>query len=267
MRVEPQIFRGPNEVGEAAAAVIADGIAAATARGRAFVLGCPSGRSAQTTYRALARLIGQRGLDLSGLVIALMDEYVEPEGGSYRAIPATLPHSCVGFGEREIIAVLNAAAGEGRRIPADNLWWPDPQDPAEYDRRLVTVGGIDVFLLASGASDGHVALNPVGAPAGSCTRIVRLEDSTRQDNLLTFPTLRRLDAVPHFGVTVGIATIREQSKSVIMLALGGGKAEAVRQLGSAVGYDPGWPATVLAECRNAHFFIDHDAAALLPDVA
>ena len=267
MRVEPQIFRGPDEVGQAAAALIADGIAASAARGHAFVLGCPSGRSGQSTYRALARLIAGRDLDLSRLVIALMDEYVEPAGGGYRTIPDVLPHSCVGFGRREIVTVLNEAASDGRRMPDANLWWPNPEDPAAYDGRLAAAGGIDVFLLASGASDGHVALNPVGASPDSRSRVVRLEDSTRNDNLLTFPTLIRLDAVPRFGVTVGIATIREQSKSVIMLALGSGKAEAVRRLGRASNYDAGWPATVLADCRNSHFFVDQDAAALLPDLA
>ena len=64
------------------------------------------------------------------------------------------------------------------------------------------------------------------------TRVVALEETTRRDNLSTFPTFRGLDDVPQFGVTVGIRTIRELSKSVIMLALGEQKQEAVRRLES-----------------------------------
>jgi glucosamine-6-phosphate deaminase len=173
------------------------------------------------------------------------------------------PHSCIGFGEREIVAPLNRAARPGRRIPAENLWFPLADAPGEYDERLRAAGGIDIFLLASGSSDGHVALNPVDAAASTTTRVVALEETTRRDNLSTFPTFRGIDDVPQYGVTVGIRTIRDLSKAVIMLALGEQKQEAVRRLGSAHAYDPSWPATVLSECRDPHFFIDRAAGALL----
>lgn len=263
MRIEPEILETADDVGRAAASIVADGIAKANDEGRAFILGCPSGRSAQTTYAHLAREIDERDLDLSRVVIALMDEYVAPDGESFSPVPRDQPHSCIGFGEREIVALLNGVARPGRRIPDENLWFPNADEPEEYDRRLLAAGGIDIFLLASGSSDGHVALNPVDAPAWSTTRIVALEETTRRDNLSTFPTLRGIDDVPQFGVTVGIRTIRELSKSVIMLALGEQKQEAVRRLGSADTYDPSWPATVLSECREPHFFIDRAAGALL----
>ena len=38
-----------------------------------------------------------------------------------------------------------------------------PADPEGYEQRLADAGGIDLFLLASGAGDGHVAFNPPGA--------------------------------------------------------------------------------------------------------
>ena len=51
--------------------------------GRPFLLGCPGGRSARTTYRHLARRAAAERLDLSALVIVMMDEYViaDPTGG------------------------------------------------------------------------------------------------------------------------------------------------------------------------------------------
>ena len=254
MRIQPEILETADDVGRVAASIVADGIESANAEGRAFILGCPSGRSAQTT---------ERDLDLSRVVIALMDEYVVPDGESFRPVPRDQPHSCIGFGKREIVALLNRASRPGRRIPDANLWFPHADAPDEYDTRLEAAGGIDIFLLASGSSDGHVALNPVDAPEWTTTRVVALEETTRRDNLSTFPTFRGIDDVPGFGVTVGIRTIRELSKAVIMLALGEQKQEAVRRLGSADVYDPSWPATVLSECRQPHFFIDRAAGALL----
>jgi len=186
MRIAPEILDTADDVGREAALQIADAIAEAAAEGRTFVLGCPSGRSPIATYANLAALVAERDLDLSTVVVALMDEYVEAAGDGYRAIDPDLPHSCVGFGRREILGLLNAAATPGHRIPDAGLWHPDPAAPAgEYDRALAAAGGIDVFLLASGASDGHVALNPVGAAADTVTRVVPLGEDTRRDNLST----------------------------------------------------------------------------------
>jgi glucosamine-6-phosphate deaminase len=263
MRVPPEIFDTADDVGLRAAGVVADGIAAANARDLPYVLGCPSGRSAKSTYEALAGEVSRRGLDLSRVVIALMDEYVEREAGGYRPVAVDRAHSCVGFGLREIVAPLSAAAGPGKGIAPENLWFPDVDAPGEYDSRLESIGGIDVFLLATGSSDGHIALNPIGSDPASVTRIVDLEDSTRRDNLSTFPTFDTIEDVPHVGVTVGIGTIRDHSKAVIMVALGQQKGEAVRRIGSADRYDPDWPATILSECRSPLFLIDRAAAHLL----
>lgn len=267
MRVSPEVFGSANEVGEAAAALIADQIEAASADGRTFVLGCPSGRSAVTTYEHLAREVARRGLGLEHVVVALMDEYLVEAGGALRPVAAVEPHSCVGFGLRCIVAPLSEAATAGRGIPSANFWYPDSENPGEFDTRLAEAGGIDVFILATGASDGHVALNPVGSSADSPTRVVQLGETTRRDNLSTFPTLATLDRVPRFGVTVGVGTIRKLSKSVIMLAHGADKRKAVRQIEAAEEYDPRWPATVLSECASPRFFIDNAARELRDSAA
>lgn len=264
MRIAPEIFDTPDDVGRAAAARIADAIAAAAAEGRTFVLGCPSGRSPITTYQQLALLIIERELDLRHVVIALMDEYVEEAADGFRPVDPALPHSCVGFGRRDILERLNAVAGPEHRIPDANLWYPDPRAAdGDYDRALAEAGGIDVFLLASGASDGHVALNPVGAGPDTVTRVVALGEETRRDNLGTFPTLRSIERAPRYGVTVGIRTIRELSRSVIMVVTGTHKQSTVRRLAAAEAYEPDWPATVLTECSSPRFLVDSSAASLL----
>jgi glucosamine-6-phosphate deaminase len=262
VRVTPTVFPGPAALGRALADVIAADLALAAERGRAYLLGCPGGRSAHSTYQALAELTARRALDLSRLVIVMMDEYVERDAtGSFARIGSSLAHSCARFGAEEIVGPLNRAAGPGRGVTPDRYWIPDPVEPERYDKQIAEQGGVDLFILASGASDGHVAFNPAGTAAGSRTRVIPLAEATRRDNLTTFPTFGgRLDAVPAYGVTVGVGTIQEQSKRAVMVAHGADKATTVDRMRSAQHYDPAWPATVITDCANPQLFIDSAAA-------
>lgn len=264
MRVPPTVFRDPDVLGRTLAAEIADEIEDAARAGRRYLLGCPGGRSAHSTYAALAGEVAARGIDLGHLVIVMMDEYVvrDGRGGRFRRIDPGLPHSCVRFGRTQIVAPLNAAAGAGRGVTDEHFWAPDPADPQEYDRRIAGAGGIDLFILASGASDGHVAFNPPGTDAGARTRVVGLAEHTRRDNLVTFPTFGGLDEVPAHGVTVGVGTIRDQSRRVVMVVHGADKARAAGRLAAAERYEPDWPATILSDCARPRLFTD--AATGLP---
>lgn len=250
---------GPDEIGAEVAALIVDRYQRRTP-GRPFLLGCPGGRSLASTYAHLARLTAD--LDLSDLVVVMMDEYVESTGTGFVPVADTLAHSCRRFGRVEIVEPLNAGRPADRGISGDRLWLPDPADPSAYEDRIAGAGGVDLFLLASGAGDGHVAFNPPGTDADARTRVVGLPDSTRRDNLATFPSFEgRLEAVPRFGVTVGVATIRERSAEVVMVLHGVDKRRAAERLTGARAYDPDWPATVWLECRNPHLYLDRAAAA------
>jgi glucosamine-6-phosphate deaminase len=263
MRVQPTVFDGPGAIGRALAALIADQLAEARAAGRPFLLGCPSGRSPLSTYAALADEVAARDLDLSGLVIVMMDEYVERDErtGAFRRVDSDAPHSCVRFGQVEIVDRLNAVAGRRRGIRPGGFWVPDPAVPCAYDRMIAVQGGIDLFILASGSGDGHVAFNPPGTDRDAGTRVVRLADQTRRDNLGTFPSFGgQIGRVPRYGVTVGVRTIREYSKQAVMVAHGQAKAWAVRQVAEAASYQAEWPATVLADCVRPLLFIDETAA-------
>ena len=268
MRIQPTVYDGPEEIGRALASLIADRLADAAEAGRAFLLGCPSGRSPYSTYLKLAHEVAARNLDLSGLMIVMMDEYVErdEQTGALRRIDPAAAHSCTRFGRAEIVDRLNAAAGPGRGIGPGGYRVPDPAAPGDYDRMIAEHGGIDLFILASGASDGHVAFNPPGADRDSGTRVVALGEETRHDNLSTFPSFGGLlENVPRYGVTVGIGTIREHSKQAVLVAHGAQKGRAVSRIAAAEGYRPEWPATVLADCAQPLLFVDKAAATALDD--
>ncbi len=248
------VFADSEAMGHALASEIVAGIQASSAQGRRYLLGCPGGRSPRTTYAALARLVAERSLDLSHLVIVMMDDYLEREGDSFRRVDPALHCSVEGFALREIVGPLDRAARVG--LSPDHLWMPDPADPASYDARLRDAGGVDLFILASGDSDGHIAFNPPGSPRDSRTRIIELAESTRRDNLGTFPEFGSLDAVPGYGISVGVATIVEVSRRAVLVAPGASKIEAVGRIAAASDYDPAWPATLLACCRNPALFAD-----------
>jgi glucosamine-6-phosphate deaminase len=232
-----RIFDDPVQLGGALADQI---LARYAATDGSFLLGCPGGRSLRSTYGALA----QRQAELSRCTIVMMDEYV----------PAPLPeehHSCRGFARREICGPLG--------IPEERLWIPDAADAPAFDKQIECAGGVDVFLLASGASDGHVAFLPPGSPLDGRTGVVRLAESTRRDNLRTFPEFESVDDVPTHGVSVGLATI-SAARCVRLVLHGADKRDAAARVRSLDAFDRSWPVSIVHACRDAEIWIDRRAA-------
>jgi glucosamine-6-phosphate deaminase len=239
-----RVFADAEELGAALAEEILEAYDAARGEERQFLLGCPGGRSLMSTYSALSA----SGRQLRDCVIVMMDEYVE-EG---RPPSVDAHYSCRGFALREIAQPLG--------VPHENVWLPDPKDPAMYDERIKAAGGISLFLLASGASDGHVAFLPPGSLPDGGTAVVRLVDSTRRDNLRTFPAFASLEDVPQHGVSVGLGTIRA-ARTVRLVLHGPDKRTAAERVRSLAEFDPRWPASVVHACRDAEIWLDRAAAA------
>ena len=200
-----------------------------------LLLGCPGGRSLVSTYRALA----SSEADLSRTTVVMMDEYLPVP-------PPSAHYSCRGFALREIAKPLG--------IQEDGVWLPDPRDPGAYDERIDAAGGIDLFLLASGASDGHVAFLPPGSPLDGRTSVVRLAEGTRRDNLATFPGFASVDDVPKEGVSVGLGTIAGARRLRLVLH-GVGKRSAAERLLALDRFDPAWPASVVHEHPDAQILL------------
>jgi glucosamine-6-phosphate deaminase len=236
MAAELRVFADPDELGRALAGEILD--VYARSDGRPFLLGCPGGRTPLTTYRALA----ERGADLSRLVVVMMDEYL--------GAPADAHHSSRRFARRELAGPLG--------LSEDQVWLPDEREPAAYDERIARAGGIDLFLLASGASDGHVAFVPPGSSPDSGTAVLELAESTRRDNLATFPGFESLGEVPTHGVSVGLGTIAA-ARALRLVLHGADKRAATMRLLEHHSFDASWPATVVLEHRDAEIWVDREA--------
>lgn len=244
-----------SEVGEFVAEKIASAIIQAGSK--QIVLGFPSGRTPRPTIKALAQIVREEKLDLSQVHILLMDDYVWENGtNGFENVGINEHFSCKKFARDEMLAVINGELEEDKQIKPENLHAPDASNPGAYEQLIDKLGGIDIFILASGTSDGHVAFNGPGAARDSLTSVMKLAEKTRNDNLLTFPDFKSIDEVPRFGVSVGISTIADKSKMAIMILTSSEKREAFRTISSATKYDPNWPATVVVECREGLIVVD-----------
>jgi glucosamine-6-phosphate deaminase len=234
MPAEVRVLPSPEAIGEA----LADEIAARhDASSADCLLGCPGGRSLRSTYAALARRA-----PFERLVVVMMDEYVGAPGDAH--------FSCARFAREEISAPLG--------VPLDRVWLPRVDDGDAYDTRIAAAGGIDLFLLASGASDGHVAFVPPGSSSEGRTSVLELAESTRRDNLATFPDFASLDEVPTHGVSVGLGTIAA-ARSLRLVLHGAGKRHAAQRLRELDRFDPDWPASIVHEHPDAIVYLDREA--------
>ena len=253
------ILPTPEAIGEQLAPRILDAIARARVENRRFLLGCPTGRTPAPILAAMLARVAVTKQDLSHLVLVMMDEYlVQGEHGLVYA-PSDAPWSCHNYVDAHLTTPLSGLLPPRARVAGESIWFPDPADPAAYDARIAAAGGIDWFILASGASDGHVAFNPPGSPRDSRTRIIPLSDETRRDNLQTFPSFGTLDAVPRHGISVGIATLTA-ARMATMVVWGDGKRETFRRIAAAKDYDPTWPATLIHACAKGEILADSAAA-------
>jgi glucosamine-6-phosphate deaminase len=179
------------------------------------VLGLATGGTPEGVYAELVRMHREEGLDFSGVSAFNLDEYVglAPEhDGSYRYYMA-----------RHLFNHVN--------IPRSATHFPDgmaadlPAECIQYERLIKSAGGIGLQLLGIGR-DGHIGFNEPTSSLVSRTRIKTLTEETIRDNMKHF---KKGERVPYHVLTMGIGTIHE-ARTVLMLALGKPKADAVAQM-------------------------------------
>ena len=251
-----RVLPSPEAVGEHVARRVLERAEQKHLTGERFLLGSPTGRTPRPIFAAMAEQLANKRQDLDHVVLVMMDEYLVPHDGRLVYAPSVEPWSCHHYVRAEIAPRL--------RLPDESVWFPDPDDPEAYEARIDDSGGIDVFILASGASDGHVGFNPPGSPRESRTRVIPLSEETRRDNLQTFPAFGALENVPNYGVSVGIGTIARAAEAM-MVVWGKGKRLTLSRIRSAEHYESDWPATVIHECAAREVVCDSAAASNTSD--
>ena len=202
------IQKTPEEMSKTAARVVASII---NAKPNA-VIGLATGSTPLGLYNELVRMHREEGLDFSQVTTFNLDEYV--------GLTQNHPQSYHYFMHENLFKHIN--------IPKQNIFIPSGTTDNYaafcnwYEQRIRECGGIDLQLLGIG-SDGHIAFNEPASSLGSRTRIKTLARQTIEDNARFFDTL---DQVPIYAITMGVGTILEAGK-IILLANGANKAAAV----------------------------------------
>jgi glucosamine-6-phosphate deaminase len=207
--MEVIIARGYEEISARAAEIVI----AALRKKPNMVLGLATGGTPEGLYAALVDGHKNDGLDFSRVVTFNLDEYVglgPDHEQSYRY-----------FMNDKLFNHVNVRP-ENTHVP-DGLAVPLLAHCAAYDGMIRQAGGIDLQVLGIGR-DGHIAFNEPGTSLGSRTHVTALTRETIEDNARYFATP---DEVPRFAVTMGIASILDARKCLV-LASGAGKADAVR---------------------------------------
>lgn len=212
-----------------------------------MVLGLATGSSPLGLYQELVRMHKEDGLDFSQVTTFNLDEYV--------GLPTNHEQSYHYFMHENLFKHIN--------IPRENIHIPSGTTKNYrafcqwYEKRIKDAGGIDLQLLGIG-SDGHIAFNEPTSSFASRTRLKTLAQQTIEDNARFFD---RIEDVPIYAITMGVGTILEARK-LVLVANGENKADAVVKMieGPVTSMIT---ASALQQHADAHVFIDDAAAASL----
>lgn len=211
------------------------------------VLGLATGSTPVGTYKELINRHKGNGLDFSKITTFNLDEYV--------GLPPSHDQSYHYFMEENLFKNINVRKGN-IYIPA-GIETDIEQFCCWYEEKIEEFGGIDLQVLGIG-SNGHIAFNEPGSSLGSRTRIKTLTRKTREDNARFF---KSMDEVPKFAITMGVGTIME-AKKLLLLANGKGKAEAIKNVVEGP-ITAQAPATIVQYHPDAVIVADEDAVSLL----
>jgi glucosamine-6-phosphate deaminase len=206
--MEVVVLPNYEEMSRAAAQIVADVL---NAKPNA-VLGMATGSTPLGLYQELVRMHREEGLDFAQVTTFNLDEYV--------GLRPDHPQSYHYFMQENFFKHVNIAPG--------NIYIPSGTTSNYrsfcdwYERRIQECGGIDMQILGIG-SDGHIAFNEPGSSLSSRTRLKTLAKSTIDDNARFFA---RKEDVPIYAITMGVGTILEARK-LVLLASGQNKAAAV----------------------------------------
>lgn len=191
-------------------------------------------------YARLRDGIARGELDLSGVRVVVLDEYLGADGPS-------------------LVAWLTDEIIRPAGIPASRVLTFDRADAPDracrrLDASIQAAGGLDLAVVGIGAN-GHVGFNEPPSPADAPTRIVTLSDATRASNVAYWGATAE---VPRRAYTLGLAQILE-ARHVLLLATGAEKADVLAAALEGP-ITPALPASQLRRCRRLTVIADAKAA-------
>jgi glucosamine-6-phosphate deaminase len=219
------------------------------------VLLLPTGTTPEGMYQEIVASCSTRPRCFRGATTFNLDEYVgiPPEHpGSYATYMRTRLFSQVDLDPERSHIPDGAGAAVRRERPEVDFETALGLECTRYETMIRAAGGIDLTFLGLGRN-GHIGFNEPGSPFDSRTRVVELHLSTREANAPFFPEGR----VPDRAITTGIGTILE-SRSIVLLASGAAKADAIARLASAPPSEE-FPASALLNHLDVLAIVDRAA--------
>ena len=117
-----------------------------------------------------------------------------------------------------------------------------------FEDKIEGSKGIDLCILGIG-SNGHIAFNEPGSSFKSRTRVVNLSEQTIIDNARFFDSV---DDVPTQAITMGLGTIMESKKIVLMV--NGIKKKSILNQAMFGTITEDIPASILQEHKNVKVY-------------
>ncbi|MDB5136556.1 MAG: nagB [Mucilaginibacter sp.] len=228
---------------------IADLILSKQAAGEKAVLGLATGVTPIGVYAELVRLYKEEGLSFSNVITFNLDEYYPMKAKAAQSYVTFMNENLFNHVDIDPAAV---------HIPDGTLAKEDVAAFClEYEKKISSLGGLDLQILGIGRT-GHIGFNEPGSAPNSGTRLVTLDDLTRNDASRDFGGKQN---VPTKAITMGIGTIFK-AREIILMAWSGKKAPIIKKaVEGEISGDV--PATYLQLSDHVEFVLDADAASEL----
>ncbi len=219
------------------------------AKGEKAVLGLATGSTPKSLYAELVRLHREEGLSFKNVVSFNLDEYYPIDNDALQSYNR--------FMKEQLFSKVDIDP-KNCHIP-DGEWKKEgmKQHCLEYEQLIEQAGGIDLQILGIG-NNGHIGFNEPGSSLYSRTRLIPLDNSTRIANSQEFQNISK---VPRLAITVGINTIM-QARRIVLMAWGQIKAPVLQRAVEG-NVTEQVPASLLQQHNDCLFVTDAMAAAEL----
>jgi glucosamine-6-phosphate deaminase len=195
---------------EAAARIVAETVAAKPNA----VISVPTGSTPLGLFDILVEQAACGTIDLSGIQLFCLDEYV--------GVSADSRNSLTGWLHRALVNRVGIPLSHVHPLPATAA--DIVAAASAYENDLASLGGLDLAILGLGPN-GHIAYNEPGSPADSRTRVVAL---TPESIAQAADYWQGEVSIPATAVTIGVGTLLE-AKRLVLLVSGAAKADILRR--------------------------------------
>ncbi len=215
-------------------------------RNPSAAIALPTGATPMQLYKILVAEYKRKRIDFSKARFFAIDEYAGLQQSDKNSFSYFLKRNFFNKAnaKRQNIFLLN---GTARNLRAE----------CARHEAAIKKQGIDLCILGIGRN-GHIAFNEPGSCSYGITRTVLLKQETRKVNGKNFAG----GLAPAKAITIGLRTIRGNSRQILLLASGKQKAKAVKAMLHEKDFLR-WPAVTLRWHKNVAVIADRVAAGSL----